>query len=37
MAGKADGQRRAGAVQVIGALDDYGSHFEHAGFKPLAH
>jgi hypothetical protein len=37
MAGKADGQRRAGAVQVIGALDDYGGHFDHAGFKPLAH
>lgn len=28
---------RAGAVRVVQALDDYGRHFNHPGWQPLAH
>lgn len=34
---KAESGQRAGAVQVLGALGSYGSYFEHAGWKPIAH
>ncbi|MBI2308670.1 MAG: hypothetical protein HYU78_15385 [Rhodocyclales bacterium] len=38
MAGKAKGgKRQRGAVQVIGALEKYASHFDDPGFKPIAH
>ena len=38
MAGKAKGgKRQSGAVQVIGALDKYASHFDDPGFQPIAH
>lgn len=38
MQGKAkQGKREAGAVKVLGALEKYGSHFEHPGWQPLAH
>lgn len=30
-------KRQAGAVKVMGALEKYGAHFEHPGWKPLAH
>jgi hypothetical protein len=30
-------KREAGAVKVVGALEKYGAHFEHPGWKPLAH
>ena len=30
-------KRQAGAVKVMGALEKYGAHFEHSGWKPLAH
>jgi hypothetical protein len=30
-------KRQTGAVKVIGALDKYGTHFEHPGWQPLAH
>ena len=33
MAGHGGEGRRAGAVRVITALNDYGSHFDHPGFK----
>lgn len=31
------GQRRAGAVTVIGALAQYANYFDDAGFSPIAH
>lgn len=34
---KAGTDAQAGAVKVVGALDAYGSHFEHPGWQPLAH
>lgn len=38
MAGKVGkAPRRDGAVQVIGALEKYASHFDDPNFKPLAH
>lgn len=30
-------KRRAGALKVIGALEKYGSHFEHPGWQAIAH
>jgi hypothetical protein len=37
MEGKAKGVKpRAGAIQVVQALDDYGRHFDHPGWQPLA-
>ena len=30
-------KRQAGAVEVMGGLEKYGAHFEHPGWKPLAH
>jgi len=30
-------KRQAGALQVIGALEQYGSHFEHPGWQAIAH
>ncbi len=29
--------RQTGAVRVIGALEKYGTYFDDAGFKPIAH
>lgn len=38
MKGKESGvTRQAGAEKIIGALDAYGRHFEHPGWKRLAH
>lgn len=38
MEGKAKKVKRdAGAVKVVGALEKYGSHFEHPGWQPLKH
>jgi hypothetical protein len=38
MAGKGKAaQRRDGAVKVIGALEKYGTYFDHPGFQPIAH
>lgn len=38
MEGKATGVTpRAGAIRVTQALDDYGRHFDHPGWQPLAH
>ncbi|HYG89669.1 MAG TPA: hypothetical protein VD978_25825 [Azospirillum sp.] len=34
---KAGPGRRDGAVGVVQALDAYGKHFDHTGWKPLAH
>lgn len=34
---KADGDRRAGAVSVVDALDAYGAHFDHPGWQALRH
>jgi len=34
---KADGDRRKGALEVVAALDDYGRHFDHPGWKRLRH
>ena len=30
-------ERQAGAVKVVQALDAYGKHFDHAGWRPLGH
>jgi len=30
-------KRQTGAVKVIGALEKYGTYFDDAGFKPIAH
>jgi hypothetical protein len=30
-------KRQAGAVKVVGALDKYGSHFDHPGWRPIEH
>jgi hypothetical protein len=38
MEGKPRGANpQSGAIKVIQALDDYGSHFDHPGWQPLAH
>jgi hypothetical protein len=38
MAGKVKkAKRQSGAVVVIGALEKYGTYFDDAGFKPIAH
>lgn len=38
MAGKAKKvKREAGAVKVVGALEKYGSHFDHPGWQPIKH
>ena len=38
MAGKTPAEsRRAGAVKLIGALDNYGAYFADPGFKPINH
>lgn len=38
MEGKTKGVNpRDGALRVVRALDDYGSHFEHPGWQALAH
>jgi hypothetical protein len=38
MAGKtAKVKRQSGAVRVIGALENYGSYFDDAGFRPITH
>jgi hypothetical protein len=38
MAGKVkQAKRQSGAVVVIGALEKYGTYFDDAGFKPIAH
>ncbi|HLU77706.1 MAG TPA: hypothetical protein VKZ48_07380 [Burkholderiales bacterium] len=34
---KAGGDRRAGAVSVVDALDAYGTHFDHPGWHALRH
>ena len=34
---KKDGDRMAGAVKVIGALEAYAKHFDHSDWKPLVH
>ena len=34
---KADRGRAEGAVKIVQALDLYGTHFDHAGWKPLKH
>jgi hypothetical protein len=34
---KADKGRDKGAVKIVQALDQYGAHFNHAGWKPLKH
>lgn len=34
---KADKGRDQGAVKIVQALDQYGTHFDHAGWKPLKH
>lgn len=34
---KADKGRADGAVKIVQALELYGSHFSHAGWKPLKH
>jgi hypothetical protein len=34
---KADKGRDKGAVKIVQALDQYGAHFNHAGWKPLMH
>jgi hypothetical protein len=37
MEGKAKGLKpRSGAIQVVQALEDYGRHFDHPGWQPLA-
>jgi hypothetical protein len=38
MAGKVKGvKRQSGAIRIIGALDNYATYFEDAGFKPITH
>lgn len=38
MAGKmTKAKRQTGAVKVIGALEKYGTYFDDAGFRPIAH
>lgn len=38
MTGKATSEtRRAGAVKLLGALDDYATYFADPGFKPIKH
>lgn len=38
MEGKAKkAKREAGAVKVVAALEQYGKHFDHAGWQALAH
>lgn len=38
MEGKPQGASpNSGAVRVVQALDDYGKHFNHPGWQPLAH
>lgn len=34
---KSGAQGRQGAVKVVTALDAYGKHFAHPGWKPVAH
>ena len=34
---KADTGQTQGAVQIVQALEQYGTHFDHAGWQPLAH
>lgn len=34
---KADTGRAQGAVKIVQALDQYGAHFNHAGWRPLKH
>ena len=34
---KADKGRDQGAVKIVQALDLYGAHFNHAGWKKLKH
>jgi len=34
---KADTGQTQGAVQIVRALELYGTHFDHAGWQPLAH
>ncbi len=34
---KADKGRDQGAVKIVQALELYGAHFDHAGWKPLKH
>ena len=34
---KGDGDRRQGAVRIVQALDAYGAHFDHPGWKGLVH
>lgn len=34
---KKDGDRMGGAVKLVKALEDYGDHFEHQGWKPIQH
>jgi hypothetical protein len=34
---KADTGQVQGAVQIVQALELYGTHFDHAGWQPLAH
>ncbi|WP_249779747.1 hypothetical protein [Bradyrhizobium sediminis] len=34
---KADKGRDQGAVKIVQALDQYGAHFNHAGWKKLTH
>ena len=34
---KKDGDRRAGAVKVLGALEQYETFFDHPGWKPIEH
>ena len=34
---KADTGQTQGAVQIVQALELYGTHFDHAGWQPLAH
>lgn len=34
---KADKGRAEGAVKIVQALELYGTHFNHAGWKPLKH
>jgi hypothetical protein len=38
MEGKQTGMRpRNGAERIVSALNEYGRHFDHAGWKPLKH
>jgi hypothetical protein len=34
---KADKERAEGAVKIVQALELYGTHFSHTGWKPLKH